>query len=437
MTSAAATAQTHIVAEHLTKPEAQALATIASRLDRRPVPARDPAIQKQRLHDTIRALGCVQLDTISVVSRSHETVLWSRLGTYDPKVLSSLQYPDALLTEYWAHAAAIIPIESFPYYREAMHRYRQKYEAPDSWAAHNAEVIKSVHERLREEGALPARSFERPAGPKPEAWEWWGGKPARQALDHLWSCGDIVVTRRESGFQRVYDVAERVIAPDLLDSRPDEDERRHHFTSSALQALGVATPKWTADYFRTWAHYHHSPKESLRALTDLVEQGVAIPVTVEGISEPTFLDAALLPRLQELRAGRGKPTLTTFLSPFDNLIWNRGRTETLFDFYYRIEVYTPAPKRVYGYYTMPILHKGKLVGRIDPVVDRKNRILTIRNLHLEPRVRPSAALATAISGAMWNFAEFLGADDVLVLAGNPEAFTSDVTTALQRAPGGR
>lgn len=421
----------------LTKPEAQALATIASRLDRRPTPARDPAIQKRRLHETIRALGCVQLDTISVVSRSHETVLWSRLGTYDPKVLASLHYPDAQITEYWAHAAAIIPIESFPYYREAMERYRAKYEAPDSWAERNAEIIQSVHDRLREEGALPARNFERPAGPKPEAWEWWGGKPARQALDHLWSRGDIVVTRRESGFQRVYDVTERVVAPELLNRSPDEDERRSYFTSNALRALGVASPRWTSDYFRTWAQYHHSPKESLRGLNDLVELGLAVPVTIDGISEPTFLDATLLPRLQDLREGRGKPTLTTFLSPFDNLIWNRGRTETLFDFYYRIEVYTPAPKRVYGYYTMPILHKGKLVGRIDPVVDRRNRILTIRNLHLEPGVRPTSDLATAISGALWNFAEFLGAEDVLVLAGNPEPFVGDVTMSLQQGQGSR
>ncbi len=429
--SSAGTGSTNTASERLTKPEAQALATIASRLDRRPAPTRDKGTQKQRLHEMIRALGCVQLDTISVVSRSHETVLWSRLGIYDPKVLASLQYPDIQLTEYWAHAAAIIPVESFPYYREAMKRYREKYEAPDSWAASNAEVFQEVHNRLREGGALPARHFARPAGPKPEAWEWWGGKPARQALDHLWSCGEIVVARRESGFQRVYDVTERVIDPGLLSVSPGEDERRHHFTSNALRALGVASPRWTADYFRNWAQTHNSPKESLRGLNELVVQGLAVPVTVDGISEPTFLDAALLPRLEELRNGRGKPTLTTFLSPFDNLIWNRGRTESLFDFYYRIEVYTPAPKRVYGYYTMPILHKGKLVGRIDPAVDRRNRILTIRNLHLEPGVRPTSGLATAISGALWNFAEFLGAEDVLVLAGNPETFAFDVTSALQ------
>lgn len=416
--------------EHLTRDEARALATIASRLDRRPRPARDPAVQKARLHETIRALGCVQLDTICVVSRSHETVLWSRLGAYDPAVLATLHYPDALVTEYWAHAAAIIPIEHFPYFRHAMDCYREKYEAPDSWAASNLAIVDEVHERLRENGALAARTFGRPDGPRPEAWEWWGGKPARQALDHLWSRGDIMVARRESGFQRVYDVTERVVPAEFLEHLPDEAERRRHFTSNALRALGVATPRWVADYFRNWARPHNSPKESLLGLTELANEGLAVPVAVDGITGPVFLDAALLPRLAEIRAGRGKPTLTTLLSPFDNLIWYRDRTEALWDFFYRIEVYTPAPKRVYGYYTLPILHRGRLVGRLDPVVDRKNRILTVRSVHLEPGVKPAEPLAEAIAGALWDFAGFLRADEVLLMAANPEPFTPMLAEAL-------
>lgn len=418
--------------EQVSRDEARYLATIASRLDRRPRPTRDRAVQKARLHETIRALGCVQLDTISVVSRSHETVLWSRLGAYDPAVLASLHYPDALLTEYWAHAAAIIPVDHFPYYRHAMDQYREKYEAPDSWAVRNAEIVDGVHDRLRDNGALASRQFERPDGPRPEAWAWWGGKPARQALDHLWSRGDIMVVRRENGFQRVYDVTERVIPAEYREHLPDERERRRHFASHALRALGVATPRWVADYFRNWARPHNSPKESLLGLTELVNDGLAVPIAVDGLAEPTYLDASLLPRLADLRAGRGKPALTTLLSPFDNLIWHRGRTEQLWDFFYRIEVYTPAPKRVYGYYTLPILHKGQLVGRLDPVVDRKNRILTVRGVHLEPKVKPSASLAEAISGALWDFAGFLGADEVLVLAANPEPFAPILATALNR-----
>lgn len=416
----------------LSRAEARVMAVIASRLDRRPRPTRDPAVQKARLLETIRALGCVQLDTISVVSRSHETVLWSRLGAYDPALFSALHYPDALVTEYWAHAAAIIPVETFPYFRHAMDRYRDKYETPDSWAREHNDILDSVYERIRENGASASRHFERPDGPRPEAWAWWGGKPARQALDHLWSRGDIMVTRRESGFQRVYDLTERVIAAELLEHHPTEEERGRHFTLSALRAMGIASPRWVADYFRNWAQPHNSPKESLRELELLADEGLAIPVTMDGTTERLFLDAALAPRLWEYRAGRGKPALTTLLSPFDNLIWHRGRTETLFDFLYRVEFYTPAPKRTYGYYSLPILHRGSLVGRLDAVVDRKNRLLTVRNVHLEPGERPRESLATAIAGALWDFAGFLRAEEVLVLAGQPEGFAAMLSDALGR-----
>ncbi|MBA2597024.1 MAG: winged helix-turn-helix domain-containing protein, partial [Chloroflexia bacterium] len=338
--------------------EAQSLATIASRLDRRPRANRDPSAQKARLLEIIHHLGCVQLDTISVVSRSHETVLWSRLGAYDPALLGSLHFPDALLTEYWAHAAAIIPIETFPFYRAEMDAYRKKYER-HAWVEGNGEVIEGVLDLIRENGAMASRHFERPPGPRPQAWEWYGGKPARQALDHLWSCGDIMVTRRESGFQRVYDLTERIIPEALLSGRPTAEERQRFFTRGALRALGVATSRWVADYFRDWARPYSTAKASALGLAVLEQEGLAIPISVEGLSEPVWLDPALLPRLADLRAGRGRPTLTTLLSPFDNLIWHRGRMNDLWDFHYRIEVYTPAPKRVYGYYTMPILHRGR------------------------------------------------------------------------------
>ena len=418
-------------AERLSREEAQALATIASRLDRRPRPTRDPAEQKRRLQEMIRHLGCVQLDTISVVSRSHETVLWSRLGAYDPSLLAELHYPDGQITEYWAHAAALIPTETFPYYRHAMEAYQAKYDG-HAWIVENQAIVQGVLERIRERGALASRHFERPDDRKPEPWEWYGGKPARQALDHLWSRGDIMITRRESGFQRVYDLTERVIPAAHLDGQPSAEERQCFFATHALRALGVAVPRWAADYFRNWAWPYSTAKASAAGLRELAEEGLAIPVAVEGIDGPVYLDPALLPRLTELRAGRGRPTLTTFLSPFDNLIWFRPRTEQLWDFFYRIEVYTPAHKRVYGYYTMPILHRGRLVGRLDPVVDRKSRILTARNVHLEPGVKPTEALAQAIAGALWDFAGFLNADEVALLQANPEPFAPLLDDALRR-----
>ncbi|MDQ2655370.1 MAG: winged helix DNA-binding domain-containing protein, partial [Chloroflexota bacterium] len=143
-----------IAGSELTRREARELAVIASRLDKRPRPTRDPQVQRARLHEMIRALGCVQLDTISVISRSHETVLWSRLGQYDPRVLNALYADGGALTEYWAHAAAIIPVETFPYYRGGMAEYCEKYEAAGSWAAENQDLMAAIHQRFRDEGEL-------------------------------------------------------------------------------------------------------------------------------------------------------------------------------------------------------------------------------------------------------------------------------------------
>ncbi len=421
-----------VAGRELTRKEARDLAVIASRLDKRPRPSRDPQVQRARLHETIRALGCVQLDTISVISRSHETVLWSRLGQYDPRVLNALYAEGGTLTEYWAHAAAIIPVETFPFYRHAMAEYVAKYEAEGSWAAAHQDLMTGVHERFRAEGELASRHFDRQEERRPEAWEWYGGKPARQALQHLWSRGDLMVARRESGFQRVYDLSERLIPEPHFSHQPTEEERARFFTLSALRALGVTKPIWTADYFRTWARPHIRPAESQKELQRLEADGLAIPITVTGIKGPLWMDAALAPRLLDLREGRGKPTLTTLLSPFDNLIWNRQRDEHLFDIDLRIEFYTPAPKRVYGYYSLPILHKGDVVGRLDAVVDRRAHLLTVRNVHLEARTRPSASLATALAGALWDLAAFLQAEDVLVLASDPPGFAELLTSALLR-----
>src|SRR5690606_11558510 len=147
---------------------------------------------------------------------------------------------------------------------------------------------------------------ERPEGPKPEAWTWYGGKPARQALDHLWSSGDIMVHRSESGFQRVYDVTERVVPAEHRGDRPAIEERRRYFTTVSLRALGVATARWVADYFRDWARPYTPARMAQQGLAELEAEGLALPVTVDGLSEPVWLDPTLLPRLAELRAGRGR-----------------------------------------------------------------------------------------------------------------------------------
>lgn len=415
--------------DRLTRDEARALAVIAQRLDRRPPPTRDRAVAKARLLATIRALGCVQIDTISVVARSHETVLWSRLGPYDPALLAELHYPDGALFEYWAHAAALVPIETFPFYRRAMIDYRARHEGTGSWASDQAATLARVLATVEHQGPTASRHFARPDGPRPEPWAWWGGKPDRRALDHLWSRGDLMVLRRE-GFERVYDLTERVLPGAHAGDPPSAAEERRFFAGSALAALGVATPRWTADYFRSGARPLVSPRHAAAELRALAGEGLAQPVAVDGLTEPAWLDVALLPRLADLRAGRRRPTLTTLLSPFDNLIWHRGRTEELFGFAYRLESYTPAARRRYGYYTLPILHRGRLVGRVDPVYDRRGRVLTVKAVHLEPGVRPTAALVAALAGALGDLAAFLGGGDTRVLACDPLDLEPALAAAL-------
>jgi uncharacterized protein YcaQ len=391
----------------LTRDEARWLAVAAQGLDRRPF-RRKPT--KAEILATIRKIGCVQLDTISVISRSHETVLWSRLGSFDPALLAELYDPDHAVTEYWAHAAAIIPVELMAYLRwyGAWHAAKTGFSSDPA----NREMIDRLLATLERDGPISTLDIDGPAeGLEPtHAWDWYGRKPEREALNVMWSEGEVMIRRRD-GFRRVFDLPHRVAPQIWAEEEMSEDERHHGLTRQALRCLGVATPKWTADYFRTGQPRHLPTKTAGIWLRALEAEGVAIPVTVPNIDEPVWMDAALVERLELMREGKLRPTLTTLLSPFDNLTWNRPRGEQLWDFHYRIEVYTPAHKRVYGYYSLPILHKGKIVGRLDPSFDRKTKVLTIKALHLEPGVRESASLGAAISGAIEDLLRFLGGGD--------------------------
>ncbi len=406
----------------LTRPEARWLAVAAQRLDRRPFRRR---ASKADLLAMITTLGCVQLDTISVISRSHETVLWSRLGPYDRALIDELYDPDHAITEYLAHAAAIVPAALMPVFRPYMEHAR----ARGAWAAEpeNQCIMDRIVERVRADGAIGSRHFERPDGaPRAEAWDWWGVKPEREALARMWVRGDLVVRRRD-GFQRVFDLPERT-APSLwCGPAMSVADQRRELVIRAVRALGVATPTWTADYFRTGGPSHIGKKLAAAELAALEAERAVVPATIPGVTEPIWLDATLLPLLEELRAGRQRPALTTLLSPFDSLVWHRGRALGLFGLDYRLESYTPAHKRQYGYYTLPILHRGAIVGRLDPLYDRKQRLLTVRGLHLQPETRVSARLATDLRASLSELAVFLGGDPDRVL------FTLDPDDARVRA----
>ena len=402
----------------LSRDEARWLAVTASGLDRRPFRRR---VTAQDILATIQRLGSVQLDTISVISRSHETVLWSRLGPYDLALWQDLYAGEQRITEYWAHAAAIIPREDLRHFRTHMERRGEQ-----EWYRHpeNLATIERVLARIRAEGPLGSRHFETPEGAsRAGAWEWYGAKPEREVLSSLWTAGQLVLSRRDRGFARTWDVPERAIPELWRDEAMADDERDRTLIDRALRALGVTTARWASDYFRTGGQAYVPAAKIGGVLEELEAAGACVRVVVPGIETEIWLDPDLLPCLEAFRAGRMRPTLTTLLSPFDNLIWNRHRTEQLWNFFYRLECYTPEPRRIYGYYTLPILHRGRLIGRLDPSYDRRTRFLTVKALHLEPGVRLSNSLVGAIVAAIRDLIAFLGGepDRWRVLHANPDA----------------
>jgi uncharacterized protein YcaQ len=396
----------------ITRDEARAISIIAQGLDDRP----NKKPTKEQVFEMIRRIGCLQIDTISVVARSHYLVLWSRLGNYDQRTLDELHYPDRQIFEYWGHAASFLPIELYPYMRRKM---LERQEKPHEWTVENVAVLEHVIESIREHGPIHSGHFERPnKDEKVEPWSWYGGKPTNVAFDVLWLNGTLGIDRRVN-FQRYYDLNERIFPELHAADLPDEDEERRVLATRAVQAMGVARSIWLNDYFRTYwgVRGHNSPKPQT-ILDDLSERDVVFSVEIDGLGEAYIAESNRCV-LDEVRAGR-RPSRTVFLSPFDNLIWDRARTSQLFDFDYRIECYTPAAKRIYGYFTLPILDQGKLIGRLDPKVDRKTKVFQIKALHLEPGVRMSKARARRILKTVRDFATFHEATVSVIEAGPPE-----------------
>ena len=368
------------------------------------------AVVKQGLHrrpeqpDLLRIverIGLLQLDSISVVARSHYLVMLSRAGLYDPAELDAL-LDSGCLFESWAHALCQIPMAHYPWFR-AWIQQRGLQETRwhiDRLGDDLEAVVGHVRETIRQRGAMSSKDFEHEAGTKAG---WWNWKPAKIALEYLFDMGELMVSRRDK-FQRYYDLSERVLAGrDFAQDKTMADYRRFA-VDSGLKRLGIATGSQVADYYRLLK------KPTAGILADMLRTGEALPVAVDGWRDAAYIHRDNLTLLDAVAAGQHQPELTVFLSPFDNLFWDRQRDLALWDFHYRIQVYTPKAKREFGYYVMPILHGSELVGRVDPKVDRKRKRLVFNAVRLEGGVRYSAALGKAITGAIEEFMAFHGCD---------------------------
>jgi uncharacterized protein YcaQ len=383
---------------------ARRLAVARQRLTGPPPPAAGP----EAIMSVATDLAGLQLDPISVVARSHLLVLWSRLGRYDPAELEALLWRDRRLFEYWTHAAAIVCTQDYPIHSLLMRRYpAERHRQLRSWLADNQALRRSILRQLRAGGPLPTSAFEDLARTAWRSSGWTGGRNVDRMLDLLWTQGRILVAGRR-GRQRVWDLAERVLPAWAPTRRPPEREVVRLAVQRSLRALGVATAR---DIDRHFTAYRYP---GLPAVLDALErQGRVerVRVAADGAEHPGpwYVHADDLPLLERLTSGDWQPR-TTLLSPFDNLLSNRERTERLFGFHYRMEIYVPRPARRYGYYVLPVLHGDRLVGRVDPALDRRSGRLVVHTLHAEPGA--PAAAGAGVAAALGDLAAFLGAGGV-------------------------
>jgi uncharacterized protein YcaQ len=403
---------------HLDPSAARVLMLAAQGLDRRP----RRRAKKADVLAAIRRMGALQIDTISVVARSPYLVLWTRVGDYEPRWLDEL-LASGKLFEYWSHEACFLPVEDYPLYRHRMldHAWAGWRYAHKWMDAHREDAARLL-QHVREHGEARSTDFVR----ADTRGGWWSWKPEKRMLESLFTAGELMIARRE-GFQRIYDLRERVL-PSWDDARlPSTDEVRRALVLNAVRALGVAKAKWVADYFRM-------DKTSTKKIPErLADAGDLLRVSVDGWNEPGYVHSDHADTARAAAAGRIKPVLTTLLSPFDPLVWDRGRASEMFGFDYRIEVYTPAAKRVYGYYVLPILHRGKLVGRLDPKAHRKEGVFEVRKIHFEPGVRLTDRLIGEVAVAVQDCARWHGTPRVEFRASDPPEAARRLQAALATA----
>lgn len=367
-----------------------------------PSPDGATPVEARHARRTIDRLGLVQIDSVNVLVRSHYLPLFSRLGAYEPALLDRLAYGGKrrALFEYWGHEASLIPVDQQPLFRWRMARAERgegTYGELARFAAERRPYLASVLAEVERRGPMGASELTE-AGRG--AGGWWGWSDGKRALEFLFWAG-LVTTAGRRGFERLYDLPERVLPAAILATpTPDEAEAQRALLRIAARAHGVATERDLRDYHRLDA------ADARLRIPELVESGDLLPVTVEGWAQPAYLAPdARRPRKSAARA---------LLSPFDSLIWERQRTERLFGVRVRLEIYTPAHKREHGYYVLPFLMDERIAARVDLKADRKAGALLVQAAHAEPGA-PPGAVAEALAAELRRLAGWLGLERVTVI----------------------
>ena len=395
--------------ESLSARDARAIAITAQGL----ATARPVRVTAAAIETTIKRLGVLQIDSVNVLRRSHYLPLWSRLGAYDTAALDRMSHegPRSLF-EYWGHEASLLPVSTQPLLRWRMARAKD-----DAWRRireirTRRSFVARVLGEVRDRGPLRAGEIE---SSRPRKSGWWEWSDVKVAIEWLFWSGQVTAGGRR-GFERLYDLPERVLAAEVIAApTPPERDAVRALVAQAARAHGIGTANDLRDYFRL------PLADAKVAIADLIEAGVLEQVAVEGWSKPAY-------RHREARAAKIDPLRGALLSPFDSLVWFRERTERMFGMRLRLELYTPAPKRVHGYYVLPFLQGDQLVARVDLKSDREAKVLRVLAAHREPAA--TATLAVALAAELRAMASWLGLDDVIV---TPRGDLSPaLTSALRR-----
>jgi uncharacterized protein len=374
---------------------ARRLAITAQRLDG-PAPRRRPT--KEEILETVRAIRCLQIDPTSVVARNHLLVVFSRLGPFDPADLEQLAYDDRALFEYWAHEASLVLTDDLPLHRYLMRTWH--HARMQQWWDVNEEFRAYILDRLRADGPLPLGELEDRAVAPWLSTGWTNSRSVSRMLDFMWVRGYVGIAARAGG-NRLWDLMERCLPPDPPAEELSDEEVTRRAALLALKALGVArVPHIKAHFTRR----RYPQLETV--LARLHGEGAVEPVAIEGVKGAWWVRADDVDALR----GDGFKPRTALLSPFDNLLCDRGRTEELFGFSHKLEIYTPKVKRVWGFFVLPILHGDRLIGRADLAVDRKAGRLIAHAVHREPGAPRGKAVASAIRRELERLAQWQGAE---------------------------
>ncbi len=367
--------------------------------------ARVTSASLQRL---VERMGFVQIDTINVVERAHHLTLHTRLDAYRPEQLRTLLEKRHSLFEHWTHDASAVPTAWFAHWKPRFDRNRERIPQQAWWRHHfrgtdGPRIVADVKARIAREGALRSSDFDHPEKRGP----WWGWKPQKAALDFLWLTGELMVPRRE-GFQKVYDLAERVFPAEHAAPAPSHDEHVAWACTTAMGRLGLASPKELADFWRAV-----DASDAAAWCVRETAAGRLVRVVVEAADgSPPRSAFAPSDWQRRLRRLPDVPDRTRLLCPFDPVVRDRARGLRRFGFDYRFEAFVPAPKRKYGYFVMPILEGDTIVGRLDPKLHRDRGVLEVKTLWWEAGVRPTKARRRRLDEALARLATFVGATDV-------------------------